>query len=271
LSITLAKTIGLIAGDGELPISLAKNAAKCGHEIVAIALSPTNRRELQTCCKKVYSCSPGELQKMVNIAHQEGITQITFVGKVSKTMLLRNPRLDSRAIFLMKQAKRLNDDALMLKLIESLAEDNLYVIDQTIFLKEYFPSKGVIGKYSPNDLQQIDIEYGFQIAKGIGGLDLGQTVVVKDKMVLAVEAIEGTDRCIERGCNFGKNGAVVVKVSKPVQDKRFDVPAVGLRTMKNMHKFGGKILAVEANETFVVEKEKMIEFADKHKMVFIAV
>jgi len=267
----LSKTIGLIAGDGELPVSLAKNASKNGHDIIAISLSPTNRKELESCCKKVYSCGAGEVQKMVNIAHQESVTQITFVGKVSKTMLLRNLRLDSRAISLLKQTKRLNDDALMLKLIESLVEDNLKVIDQTLFLKEYFPQKGVIGKYSPDDLQQIDIEYGFQIAKGIGGLDLGQTVVVQDKMVLAVEAIEGTDRCIERGCKLGNKNAVVVKVSKPDQDKRFDIPAVGLRTLKNMQKFGGKVLAIEAGETFAVEKDKMIEFADRHKMVFTAV
>lgn len=267
----LTKTIGLIAGDGELPVSLAKNATKCGHEIVAISLSPTNKKELETCCKKVYSCGPGEVKKMVNIVHKEEVTQITFIGKVSKTMLFRNPRLDSKAIYLLKNAIRLNDDALMLKLIEYLAEENIHVIDQTIFLKEYFPQKGVIGKYSPDEAQQKDIEYGFQVAKAIGGLDLGQTVVVQGKMILAVEAIEGTDRAIERGCRLGNKNAVVVKVSKPDQDKRFDVPAVGMRTLKNMQKFGGKVLAVEADETFVVEKEKMIEYADKHRMVFIAV
>jgi len=271
LNTELNKTIGLIAGDGELPVSLARNATAAGHEIIAISLSPDNKKELEKYAKKVYSCGAGEVQKMINIAHKEGITQITFIGKVSKTMLLRNPRLDSKAISLLKQAKRLNDDALMLKLIESLAEDNLHVIDQTIFLKEYFPQKGVLGKYLPDEVQQIDIEYGFHIAKAIGGLDLGQTVVVQNKMALAVEAIEGTDRAIERGCKLGNGSAVVVKTSKPDQDKRFDIPAVGLRTMKTMKKFGGKVLAVEAGETFVVEKEKMVEFADRHKMVFIAV
>jgi hypothetical protein len=271
LNTTLSKTIGLIAGDGELPVSMAKSATKNNHEIVAISLSPTNRKELEAYCKKVYSCGAGEVRKIIDLLHQEGITQLAFIGKVSKTMLLRNPRLDSTAISLMKQVKRLNDDAVMLKIIEELEKENISVIDQTIFLKEYFPQKGVIGKYMPDELQQIDIEYGFQIAKGIGGLDLGQMVVVQDKMVLAVEAIEGTDRCIERGCKLGSKNAVVVKVSKPEQDKRFDVPAVGLRTLKNMQKFGGKVLAIEANETFVVEKDKMIEFADRHKMVFIAV
>ncbi len=267
----LEKTIGLIAGDGELPVSLTKNAVLHGHEIVAVALSPTNRKELQSCCKNMYNCGPGEVLKIIDILHKENIKQVAFIGKVSKMTLLKNPRLDSKAISILKQSKRLNDDALMLKLIEVLNEENISVIDQTLFLKEYFPTKGVIGKYAPDKSELVDIEYGFQIAKGIGGLDLGQTVVVKDKMVLAVETIEGTDRCIERGCKLGKNGAVAVKVSKPEQDKRFDVPAVGLRTIKNLSKFGGKVLAIEANETFVVEKEKMIEFADKNKMVFVAV
>jgi len=271
LNTTLAKTIGLIAGDGELPVSLAKNAKAAGHEIITISLSNDNKIELEKYSAKVYSCGPGEVQKMVNIAHERGIVQITFIGKVSKTMLFRNPRLDSRALSLLKQAARLNDDALMYKLFESLEEDNLHVIDQTIFLKEYFPQKGVIGKYEPDDAQNLDIQYGFQIAKAIGGLDLGQSVVVQDKMVLAVEAIEGTDKAIERGCRLGNGSAVVVKTSKPNQDKRFDIPTVGLRTIQNMRKYGGKVLAIEANETFVVEKQKMIEYADKHKMVFIAV
>lgn len=267
----LSKTIGLIAGDGELPVSLAKSAAKNNHEIIAISISSANRKELSENCKKVYPCGPGEVQKVMDILHKEGITQITFIGKVSKTTLLRNPKLDSRAISLMKRVKRLNDDALMLIMVEELEKENISVIDQTIFLKEYFPSKGVIGKFMPDELQQIDIEYGFQMAKSIAGLDLGQTVVVQNKMILAVEAIEGTDRAIERGCKLGNKNAVIVKVSKPEQDKRFDVPTVGLRTIQNIQKFGGKVLAVEADETFVVEREKMIKFADKHKMVFIAV
>jgi len=271
LSKNISKKLGLIAGDGELPLSMAKSATEQGHEIVAVSLSPVNMRELKEVCSKVYSCGAGQVQKIVDIILSEGITQISFIGKVSKTMLLRNLRLDSRAIKILKGAKRLNDDALMLGLIESIKQDGIEVIDQTLFLKEYFPEKGLIGKYAPDDFQKIDIDYGFQMAKAIGGLDIGQTVVVQDKMVLAAEAIEGTDRCIERGCKLGSKKATVVKVSKPEQDKRFDVPAVGMRTIRNIHRFGGKVLAVEAGETFVVEKQKMIEFADKHKMVFIAI
>ena len=267
----LEKTIGLIAGDGELPVSLAKSASKEGHEIIAVSLSSCNKRELEKHCKKVSSYGPGEVQGIMDFFKSQEVKQVTFIGKVSKTMLFRNPRLDTKAVELIKQAKRLNDDAVMLGLINYIEANDIKVIDQTVFLKDYFPLKGVIGKHEPTETQKADIEYGFEIAKAIGGLDLGQTVVIQDKMALAIEAIEGTDRAIERGCKLGNKNAVVVKVSKPEQDKRFDMPTVGLRTIQNIKKFGGKVLAVEAGETFVLEKEKMIEFANRHNMVFIAV
>lgn len=267
----ISKTIGLIAGDGELPVSLVKSAVKKGHEVVATALSPTNKKELEKHCKKIISCGPGEIVKILEFFQREEISQVTFIGKVSKTMLFRNPRLDSKAIELIKQMKKLNDNTVMLIIVNFIEEHNIKVMDQTIFLKDYFPEKGVMGKYAPDEKQQLDTEYGFRIAKAISGLDLGQTVVVQNKMILAVETIEGTDRAIERGCRLGNKNIVAVKVSKPEQDKRFDVPAVGLRTLQNLKKFGGKVLAIEAGETFVVEKEKMTEFADKHKMVFTAI
>lgn len=271
MEITLAKNIGLIAGDGELPVKLARAAKKCGHSIIAISLSSANKNLLSEYCQKVYSFGPGEVQKILNTLHLEKINQLSFVGKVHKGLLFRNPRLDARAISLMKQKKKLNDDAIMITIIDELNKENIEVIDQTLFLKDLLEGKGVIGAIEPNDEQLNDIEYGFQVAKEMGKIDIGQSVVVQNKMILAVEAIEGTDRAIERGCKLGNKNAVVVKVSKPNQDKRFDIPTVGLNTLKTMKKFGGKVLAVEAGETFVVEKEKMIEFANKHKMVFIAV
>ncbi|MDD3151082.1 MAG: LpxI family protein [Candidatus Gastranaerophilales bacterium] len=128
-----------------------------------------------------------------------------------------------------------------------------------------------MGNIEPTEEQKIDIEYGFSIAKEMGRLDIGQSVVVQNKMILAIEAIEGTDEAIKRGCKFGKKGAVVVKVSKPEQDKRFDIPTVGLNTIKTMHKTGAKVLAIEAGKTFIVEKDEVVKFADKHNMVIVAV
>lgn len=267
----LSKKIGLIAGDGELPVKLAKSAKNCGINIIAIALSSSNKNLLGQYSEKVYSLGPGEVQKIINTLHSEEINQLSFIGKVHKGLLFKNPRLDSRAIKVMKNIKKLNDDAVMLAIIDELTKENITVLDQTLFLKELFIPKDLIGNTSPTEDQLKDIEYGFQIAKEMGKVDIGQSVIVQDKMILAVEAIEGTDRAIERGCKLGKKNAVVVKVSKPDQDKRFDIPTVGLNTLKTMKKYGGKVLAIEAGKTFVVEKEKMIAFANKNKMVFIAV
>ena len=267
----IKKKFGLIAGDGELPVKMSKSAKNKGFEVIAISLSPSNKRQLELYCSKVSPFGPGELQKILNTLHSEDITQVIFIGKVHKGLLFRNPRLDSRALELIKQAKKMNDDLIMLTLVNELAKEGIEVIDQTIFLEELLAQKGVLGKYAPDENQLIDIEYGFHIAKEIGKLDLGQSVVVQNKMILAVETIEGTDKTLERGCKMGNGGSVVVKVSKPNQDKRFDIPTVGLNTLKTMKKHGAKVLAVEAGETFIVEKEKVIEFVDKNKMVFVAV
>lgn len=269
----LDKIQALIAGDGELPVLVAKMAARDGYDVVCISLSTKNRNELYKYCKKVYAYGPGELLKIHEALKQENAKQLTFIGKVSKEILFRNPRLDKKAIEMLKQAKRLNDDALMLLLVEELEKNGIEVLDQTLFIKDSLVKKSVLTQLAPTEEQDIDIEYGFNMAKEIGRLDIGQTVVVQNKMMLAVEAIEGTDKAIARGAKLAQKAkaAVVVKVSKPKQDKRFDIPTVGLKTLKTMHRYGANVLAVEAGETFIVEEEKMINFANKNNMVVVAV
>ncbi|OGI00671.1 MAG: hypothetical protein A2Y25_10415 [Candidatus Melainabacteria bacterium GWF2_37_15] len=267
----LSKTIGLIAGDGELPVKHAQSAQAQGFDVFTISYSPDNRKLLEKYSKKVFTCGPGEVQKAIDLMKGEGVNQITFIGKVSKGLLFRNPRLDSRAVRMIKEATRLNDDAVMLYVIDDLAKEGISVLDQTLFLKDFFPKKGIIGAKQPDESQWADIEYGFQIAKEIGRLDLGQSVVAQNKMILAVETIEGTDKTIERGCKMGDGKATVVKVSKPNQDRRFDMPAVGMRTLQTMKKYGATVLAIEAGETFAVEIDKMIDFVNKNNMIFVAV
>lgn len=270
LDITLSKKLGLIAGDGELPAKLAEAAKKSGFEIIAIALSQSNKKDLEQNCEKVYRFGPGELQKILEKLHEEEITQLTFIGKVSKGMLFRNPKLDKRALTLLKSLKRLNDDKIMLTLVEELKKENIDVLDQTIFLKDILAATGTIGSIEPTEEQLEDIKYGYNIAKEMGRLDIGQSVVIQDKMILAIEAIEGTDKAIERGAKLGKKGSIVVKVSKPKQDFRFDVPTVGYKTLKTMRRYGARVLAIEAGKTLVVEKAKLVEYANKHNMVVVA-
>lgn len=271
MSFECKKIQGLVAGEGELPIHVAQSAHKAGFKVICIALGNSNKRELTEFCDEIYSFGPGELQKIVDKLHENNVEQLTFIGKVSKGILFRKPKLDKKAFDLIKKIAKLNDDTLMLTLTKELEKEKIEVLDQTLFIKDFLVKKGCISTLEPNEAQLADIEYGFNIAKEIGRLDLGQTVVAQNKMILAVEAIEGTDKAIKRGCRLGNGAAVVVKVSKPSQDQRFDIPTVGVKTLEVMKRHGANVLAVEAGETFIVEQEKMINFANKNKMVIVAI
>lgn len=271
MSIMLEQKQGLIAGDGLLPIKMAQYAKDNGFDVVAISLSSDNCNQLKKYCSKVYSVCPGEVLKIEKILKQEEIKQLTFLGKVHKGLILKRPKFDSKALELIRNAERLNDDAVMLGIISELEQRDITVLDQTIFIKNLMIAAGVLGKYNPTPSQMEDVNYGFALAKEMGKLDIGQSVVVRNKMIMAVEAIEGTDKCIARGAKLAKTGASVIKVAKPSQDKRFDIPTVGLRTLQVMKKYKANLLTVEANETIIVDQEKVIKFADKNNIVIMAV
>ena len=271
MSIMLEQKQGLIAGDGLLPVKMAQYAKENGFDVVAISFSSDNAAQLKKYCSKVYSCAPGELLKTEAILKEEGITQITFLGKVHKGLLLKRPKFDSLALELLKNAVKLNDDQVMLVLVNELDKIGVTALDQTIFIKNSMIPAGVLGKVNPTAAQMDDVNYGFNLAKEMGKLDIGQSVVIKNKMIMAVEAIEGTDKSIIRGSKLAKNGASVVKVAKPSQDKRFDIPTIGLRTLQTMKKHKASLIAVEANETIIVDQEEVVKFADKHNIVIMAV
>lgn len=266
----LDSKIGLIAGNGQLPIIWAKNAKENGVGVVAISLSSDNKRELKKYCEKVYDFGPGQIEKIGEALQSEKIRQLGFIGKVHKGLVLKRPKFDAKAISLLRQAKRLNDDAIMLMAVSELEKLGITVLDQTIFIKNLMIPTGILGKHKPTKEQEDDAKYGFWVAKAMGQVDIGQTVVIKDKMVMAVEAIEGTDKCIERGGKIAKKGAVVVKTAKPSQDTRFDVPAFGLGTLKIMKKYKASVIAVEAGKTIIVDQQKTIEYADANNIVVMA-
>lgn len=271
MSMMLEQKQGLIAGDGLLPVKMAQYAKDNGFDVIAISLSADNCKQLKKYCSKVYSFSPGEVTKIEKTLKSENIKQLTFLGKVHKGLILKRPKFDSRAVELVKNAARLNDDEVMLTLVNELEKIGVTVLDQTIFIKNLMIPAGVLGKLKPTQTQMEDVNYGFALAKEMGKLDVGQSVVIKDKMIMAVEAIEGTDKCIIRGAKLARKGASVVKVSKPSQDKRFDIPTVGLKTLQTMKKYNASLLTVEANETIIVDQEKVIKFADNNNIVIMAV
>ena len=276
-NLVLEKTQCLIAGDGFLPIELAKKVKENGLDLVIISLSADNKKELSKIADKFYVCLPGEVGKIRQIIIDLGIKQVSFIGKVSKTLIAKSfLKLDKMArdiiVKVLTEDKiRLNDDSIMLLAVEELRKVGAEVLDQTIFIKHLMVSSGILGAVKPTEEQLKDIEYGFETAKNMGKLDIGQSVVVKNKMIMAVEAIEGTDKCIARGCRLAKKGAVVVKVAKPSQDKRFDIPAVGLKTLKKIKHYKGAVLAVEAGETIMIDKKAAIDYANKHNIAVVAV
>lgn len=271
MSVVLEHKQCLIAGDGLLPVKMAQYAKENGFDIICISLSNDNYKQLKKYCSKVYSFGPGEVLKIEQVLKDEGIKQLTFLGKVSKTIILKRPKFDAKATDLLKKAIRLNDDKVMLMIIEELEKIGVTILDQTLFIKNLMIPSGVLGKLQPTPEQIEDVNYGYWLAKETGKLDIGQSVVIKDKMIMAVEAIEGTDKCIKRGCKIAKRNSRIIKVAKPSQDKRFDIPAIGLKTLKTMHKYKADLIAVEAGETIIVDKDKVVEFANKHNIVIMAV
>ncbi len=265
--------LGLVAGNGKLPGILARSAKDNGYEVVAFCLSEEAEARVSPHCVKTYQIAPGQLGRNLKLMEKEKIKQAVFIGKVPKLDVLKNlTKFDWTAIRELSSLPNFNDDTIQCAMGDILERYGVKVLTQSEFLYELFPDVGVLTSRQPTAQEYADITFGKRIAKEIARQDIGQTVVVRDQMIMAIEAIEGTDRAIQRAVGLAKAPVVVVKVSKPNQDQRFDIPAVGMNTLNSMlsPKPGG-VLAVEANETMVVEKEEMIEFCNQHSMSMVAI
>lgn len=263
--------IGLIAGEGLLPRYVAKNARIQGIEVVPFIIGKDNPKLRELCKHKGHRIVPGLVRRTLDLMTQERITHLVFAGKVDKWVLLKDPRIDDIAVEAIRQYARLNDDAVMLWIIEQLEQRGMQVLPQADFLRELFLPEKILTERQPTESDLRDARYGFEMAKEMGRLDIGQSIVAHSGMILAVEAIEGTDECLKRaGKVSGKKGGVVIKVAKPNQDQRFDIPTVGLRTLKTMRKAGLYMLVTEANQTLYLEPEEMVTFANRHKMIILS-
>jgi DUF1009 family protein len=267
----MTKRIGLIAGAGDMPFIWARAAKRKGAEIIAVAIAEEAKKGLDGIVDQLHHFSVGQAGKIIKTFKDEGIRELVFIGKVNKALIFKDIRFDLRAITLMARLRDRKDDTIMLTIVDELKKEGIDVLEQTVFLEDMMPGPGVLTKRRPNKEETADIEFGMEMAKGVAGLDIGQTVVVKDKAVMAVEAIEGTDEAIKRGGALGKGGIVVVKVAKPNQDLRFDIPTVGMNTLNSLIDAGGKTLAIEAGKTFVVDMENIVKEADRKGIAIVAV
>lgn len=266
--------LGLIAGMGGLPLALAAEARKMGHYIVAIALQPPADESLKPLADEFHKISVGRFGGLLSLLKEHSITNVVMAGKVPKTLLYENKASiipDLKAVKLLFSLKNHSDDTIMSAVVRELENKGIIVHKTTDFTKDLLVPKGVMTTNKPSKKDLQDIDFGWDIAKNIGGLDIGQTVVVKNLAVMAVEAIEGTDKAISRGGKLAEKDAVVLKVSKPQQDMRFDVPVAGIETLRTMKKVSARVLALEAGKCIIVDREKFIKEADKSGIVVVGV
>ena len=264
--------IGLLAGVGHLPVECAQAASKLGYEVYAVALLSEVDKTLKDCVAGYADINVAKVGKIIDFLKENDVDKVTMIGKVTKELLMSgNYALpDFRTVKLLWSLPDHKDDTIMLTFVEELAKEGIEVCDQTLLIRPLMPEKGTLTKREPTEAELKDMEFGFRMAKEIGRLDVGQTAVVKDLAVMALEAIEGTDACIDRGGKLSRGGAVVVKVAKPEQDLRFDVPAVGVTTIEHMAAVGAKALAIEAGHTLLVDREEVIALAEKNKITIVA-
>jgi DUF1009 family protein len=265
-------TLGLIAGNGRFPIIFAQNARRKGVEVVAIGINEETSKELEKFVTKIYWLSVGELENLLSILKQENIRSIVMAGQVRHKLLFdKNIKIDQRMQSLLGNLSNKKTDSIIGAVARLLEFKGIKVLSSIIFLSDYLPKQGVLTKSLPDERILKDINFGRRIAKAIAGLDIGQSIVVKEGVILAVESIEGTDETIRRAERYGKDGIVVIKVTKPRQDMRFDVPVVGPDTIKLLQEVKAACLAIEAKKTLIIDKEETIRLADEANIIVVAV
>jgi DUF1009 family protein len=265
-------TIGLIAGGGRFPLLFAESARRAGHRVIAVAHRNETDPALADKVDALTWVKLGQIGHMLEALKAGGATETVMLGAITKRRFFADAMLDATGLRVLARVAIRSDDNLLRAMARFLEEEGVPITDPTPFLADRLAPEGVLGRHQPTEDELVDARYGLELARGIGRLDLGQTVVVKDRVALAVEALEGTDACIARGGELAKSGGfVVAKAVKPGQDRRFDLPAVGPDTVEALKAAGGRVLAVEAGATLVMDLDRMIQAADKAKIVLLGV
>jgi DUF1009 family protein len=254
---------GLIAGNGRFPFLVLEGARSQGIDMAVIALREEASPELERVAARLHWVSLGELSEALELLHQEGVNKAVMAGQVKHNKIFSSIRPDWKLAKLLFSLPVKSTDSLIGAVAKVLEAEGIELVDSTTFLKPLVPDPGVLTRRAPDAREAADIAYGQKIARQIAALDLGQTVVVRERACVAIEAMEGTDETIERAARIsGGRPLVVVKVSKPQQDMRFDVPVVGLPTVEVMKRSNATALAVDAGRVLLFDRERLIEAAD---------
>jgi DUF1009 family protein len=261
---TGAENWGLIAGNGDFPFLVLEGARSRGIEMAVIAIREEASPELERRSSRLHWVSLGELSRTIELLHQEGVKHAVMAGQVKHNKIFSAIRPDWKLAKLLLTLPTKNTDSLIGAVARVLADEGIELVDSTKFLGALLPAAGILTRRAPDQTESADINYGRSIAQQIAALDLAQTVVVRDRACVAIEAMEGTDETIERAARIAAGQRlVVVKVSKPAQDMRFDVPVVGLRTIEVMHRANATALAIDAGKTLLFDRDALIAAADE--------
>ncbi len=263
--------LGIIAGTGELPVLLARAAIANDREPVVIQITKSDAERFAGIADEIHTYGVGQIQKIARTLLDSGVEEVVIIGKVEKNILLRPFQIDTTTIRILVQNRREKPATIVNAALNYLESTGLTILPQDRYLQNLLPQPGVLTKRQPTENQWKDIELGITTARQIADMDIGQTVVVKNQIVLAIEAIEGTDATIQRGGTFGGKGTVVVKAAAANHDFRIDVPTVGQQTLSALRQVKAGALAVEARRTFVMEPEILIQQADRWKIAIVAV
>ncbi|OGR86790.1 MAG: hypothetical protein A3A86_06970 [Elusimicrobia bacterium RIFCSPLOWO2_01_FULL_60_11] len=257
-----ASPLGLIAGKGKFPLIFAQETRRNGRELVVIALKEEVDEDLAPYAKAVHTISVGKLDSIIQALKKENVKEVAMAGRLEHIKIFSDIIPDLRTAQLLLKLKDRRADSVLLAVAKELEGDGIRLLPSTMFLSHLLPKAGFLTRSKTTESEQKNVEFGIRMAQGLSALDLGQTVVVKKRAAVALEAMEGTDECIKRGAALGGEGVIVVKSSKPDQDMRFDVPVVGMHTMNVMIACKARVLAVEAGKTLMLEKDEMLEAAD---------
>ena len=267
-------SLGLIAGDGTLPLEVARGATNSGRSVCAVGYKGITDPAVEGVVDQLTWLHLGELSSLIDVFGEAGISQAVMAGKVSKQHLYGDTAAlhpDGRALELISQVQDLRDDSILEALAGVLAGEGVELLPQLHFCPELLAQPGVLGRVAPTAAQWDDISFAWPIAKAIGGLDLGQSVIVESRAVLAVEAIEGTDAAILRGGQLGRGDASLVKVAKPCQDPRYDLPTIGPGTLHAMLEANVAALAFDASCTIILGREELMRLADANGVPVVAI
>ncbi|MCB1194812.1 UDP-2,3-diacylglucosamine diphosphatase LpxI [bacterium] len=268
----MKKILGIVAGEGSLPFIVAQNARRNSvTKICGIGFKGQTNPAFEECADEFLWIGLGQLGRLIKFFKKNDVSEAVFIGRICHNIVFTDLKLDFKMLQVATKIRDWRADSILSAIAGAIEAENITILPSTQYLQELLPVPGVLTKHQISRQQKDDISFGFFVAKHLAAIDAGQTVVVKKKTVLALEAIEGTDAAILRGGMLGKKDSVVVKVSKPNQDMRFDVPVIGLTTIRKLKEANVSLLAFEANKTLLVDREDVIKEAEKNNIAIVSV